>query len=75
VIRHFYNSKPVYNLAVWYLAPVYCWMAVFFLQPHKEERFLFPMYPALVLSIAVAIGSIQKVYAALFQKYDLKYIF
>jgi alpha-1,2-mannosyltransferase len=64
-IKHY---QPVYDLALWYLSPLYCWMAVFFLQPHKEERFLFPMYPALVLAIAVAIGSIQKIYAALFQK-------
>ena len=64
-IKHY---QPVYNLALWYLSPIYCWMAVFFLTPHKEERFLFPMYPALILATAVAIGSIQKVYAAVLQK-------
>lgn len=64
-IKHY---QPVYSLAVWYLTPMYCWMAIFFLQPHKEERFLFPMYPVLILATAVSIGSIQKVYAALLQK-------
>ena len=59
---------PVYKLALWFLSPIYCWIFVFFLIPHKEERFLFPMYPLLLLATAVAIGSIQKVYGALLQK-------
>lgn len=30
-------------------------MAVFIVQPHKEERFLFPIYPLLCLSAAIAL--------------------
>ena len=63
-IKHY---QPVYYLSL-YLAPFYSWCLVFFLQPHKEERFLFPMYPALVLATALALGSIQKAYACFFQK-------
>uniref|UniRef100_A0A3Q3E8Q8 Mannosyltransferase n=1 Tax=Hippocampus comes TaxID=109280 RepID=A0A3Q3E8Q8_HIPCM len=41
------------------LAPMYLWMLVFFTRPHKEERFLFPIYPLICLSGAVALSSLQ----------------
>ncbi|KAK7864504.1 hypothetical protein R5R35_003118 [Gryllus longicercus] len=42
------------------LLPLYLWMAVFFFQPHKEERFLFPAYPLVCLCGAVAVDCVQK---------------
>jgi len=59
--------QPIYHL-LHYLTPVYFWCLIFFLQPHKEERFLYPMYPPLMLSAAIAVGSIQKIYACFLQK-------
>ncbi|XP_051903118.1 alpha-1,2-mannosyltransferase ALG9 isoform X1 [Hippocampus zosterae] len=53
------------------LAPMYLWMLVFFTRPHKEERFLFPIYPLICLSGAVALSSLQKCYHFLFQRYRL----
>uniref|UniRef100_A0A8C5CXK7 Mannosyltransferase n=1 Tax=Gadus morhua TaxID=8049 RepID=A0A8C5CXK7_GADMO len=41
------------------LSPMYLWMLVFFTRPHKEERFLFPIYPLICLSAAVAMSSLQ----------------
>ncbi|KAI0207456.1 Alpha-1,2-mannosyltransferase ALG9 [Lamellibrachia satsuma] len=41
------------------LAPMYVWMLIFFSQPHKEERFLFPIYPLICLNAAVAIDYLQ----------------
>lgn len=41
------------------LSPMYLWMLVFFTRPHKEERFLFPIYPLICLSGAVALSSLQ----------------
>lgn len=41
------------------LSPMYLWMLVFFTRPHKEERFLFPIYPLVCLSGAVALSSLQ----------------
>lgn len=35
--------------AVVTILPLYLWMAITFPRPHKEERFLFPMYPLLAL--------------------------
>lgn len=48
------------------LSPMYLWMLVFFTRPHKEERFLFPIYPLICLSGAVALSSLQ-VCSAIFQ--------
>jgi alpha-1,2-mannosyltransferase len=37
------------------MSPFYLWLAIFSLQPHKEERFMYPAYPALVLNAAMAL--------------------
>lgn len=44
------------------LSPLYLWLIVFMLQPHKEERFLFPIYPMICLAGAVAIDIFQKLF-------------
>lgn len=36
------------------IAPFYLWIAIFTLQPHKEERFMYPVYPFLALNAAIA---------------------
>lgn len=36
------------------VAPFYMWFAIFSLQPHKEERFMYPAYPFLALSAALS---------------------
>ncbi|KAF2487004.1 Alg9-like mannosyltransferase family-domain-containing protein [Neohortaea acidophila] len=38
-----------------FLSPFYLWLAIFTLQPHKEERFMYPAYPLLALNAAVAL--------------------
>lgn len=38
-----------------FLTPFYMWLAIFTLQPHKEERFMYPAYPFLALNAAVAL--------------------
>lgn len=35
-------------------APFYLWLAIFTAQPHKEERFMFVLYPALCLNAALS---------------------
>lgn len=44
------------------LAPLYLWFTVMTLQPHKEERFMFPIYPILSLHAAISVDAIQKIY-------------
>ncbi|XP_018419530.1 PREDICTED: alpha-1,2-mannosyltransferase ALG9 [Nanorana parkeri] len=55
------------------LAPMYIWILVFFTRPHKEERFLFPIYPLICLCGAVALSALQKCYHFLFQRYRLEH--
>lgn len=44
------------------LAPLYLWLIVFWFQPHKEERFLFPIYPMIALCGAVSLDVVQKLF-------------
>ena len=37
------------------LTPFYLWLTIFTLQPHKEERFMYPAYPFLALSAAITL--------------------
>ncbi|XP_043356943.1 alpha-1,2-mannosyltransferase ALG9 isoform X4 [Dermochelys coriacea] len=55
------------------LAPMYIWILIFFSQPHKEERFLFPIYPLICLCGAVALSALQKCYHFTFQRYRLEH--
>lgn len=36
------------------LTPFYMWLGIFIVQPHKEERFMYPAYPFLALNAAIA---------------------
>jgi len=36
------------------ISPLYLWLAIFTVQPHKEERFMYPIYPAIVLNAAIS---------------------
>ncbi|KAH0181753.1 glycosyltransferase family 22 protein, partial [Aureobasidium melanogenum] len=47
--------KQSYLRGVFFLTPFYLWLAIFTLQPHKEERFMYPIYPA--LSFNAALGA------------------
>ncbi|EDX14372.1 alpha-1,2-mannosyltransferase ALG9 [Drosophila simulans] len=44
------------------LAPLYLWLLVFFAQPHKEERFLFPIYPLISLCGAITVDVYQRIF-------------
>ncbi|TPX60331.1 hypothetical protein PhCBS80983_g01858 [Powellomyces hirtus] len=47
-------SRSVKRLLV-KLLPVYLWLGIFTLQPHKEERFLFVVYPLICLNAAMTL--------------------
>jgi alpha-1,2-mannosyltransferase len=38
-----------------FLAPFYMWLGIFTLQPHKEERFMYPAYPFLAMNAAMSL--------------------
>ena len=48
-------------LLTFFLSPMYIWVMIFFAQPHKEERFLFPIYPLICLNAAVALATFLKI--------------
>jgi alpha-1,2-mannosyltransferase len=48
-------------LAVVCFAPLYANLVFFSAQPHKEERFLFPLYPIICLAASVSVGSAAQV--------------
>ncbi|RVD85206.1 uncharacterized protein DFL_003535 [Arthrobotrys flagrans] len=41
------------------LLPFYIWLGIFSLQPHKEERFMFPAYPALCINAAMSMNWVK----------------
>jgi alpha-1,2-mannosyltransferase len=63
VLKHLVSSRTVASkdecnierLAV-ILLPAYLWMAIVFSRPHKEERFLFPIYPLLAIGAAIVLN-------------------
>lgn len=48
------QTSPYVLLAV-RLAPVYVWTAIMTAQKHKEERFMYPIYPLICFNAAVTI--------------------
>jgi alpha-1,2-mannosyltransferase len=39
------------------ISPIYIWLAFMSLQPHKEERFLYPIYPLICVAASAVIES------------------
>ncbi|ORX50703.1 hypothetical protein BCR36DRAFT_412200 [Piromyces finnis] len=54
-------SKMSNSLLMMKLVPMYLWILIFTAQPHKEERFLFVIYPLIVFNAAVSIFSIKRI--------------
>ncbi|XP_066261834.1 alpha-1,2-mannosyltransferase ALG9 [Euwallacea similis] len=55
------KSKSTLYLPHWLsLSPMFLWLAVFMFQKHKEERFLFPIYPMVCLAGAISLDIAQK---------------
>jgi alpha-1,2-mannosyltransferase len=52
---------------------MYLWLLVFWLQPHKEERFLFPVYPLICLAAALSVDTIQKLWYAFLVKVHIRH--
>lgn len=57
------KGKSTLNFPHWLsLSGLYLWLAVFFIQPHKEERFLSPVYPLISLCGAISLDVTQKIF-------------
>lgn len=58
IINPFIFKKSSQKVLVTTTFPMFIWTIVFFTQPHKEERFLYPMYPLISLNAALLIVKI-----------------
>jgi len=47
---------------------MYLWLLIFWTQAHKEERFLFPAYPLIVLAGALALDTTQRLIQVLLSR-------
>ncbi|KAI7949465.1 hypothetical protein MJO28_008286 [Puccinia striiformis f. sp. tritici] len=60
------NQTPSANLLIIRLVPVYAWIALMSQQPHKEERFMHPIYTLISFNAAVSLslmrGWIEDIY-------------
>ena len=66
------SSKKFLPIWMVHLA-LHMWLLVFGLQPHKEERFLFPIYPLLCLAAASTLDCLQKLYFFLFVREKIRH--
>ena len=48
------TTKQTLLRTIVFITPFYLWLAIFTIQPHKEERFMYPAYPFLALNAAIA---------------------
>ncbi|BDD64327.1 hypothetical protein MAP00_009155 [Monascus purpureus] len=49
------TSTKTFLRSITLVAPFYMWFGIFTLQPHKEERFMYPSYPFLALNAAISL--------------------
>lgn len=58
MLRSQTTTKQTVLRTVVFILPFYMWLTIFTLQPHKEERFMYPAYPFLGLNAAIALHMI-----------------
>ncbi|XP_077987356.1 alpha-1,2-mannosyltransferase ALG9-like isoform X2 [Glandiceps talaboti] len=67
ILRYRFGGDEVTSVPAWLaLSPMYIWIVIFFTRPHKEERFLFPIYPLFCIGAGMCMTSMQKIYHLLF---------
>ncbi|XP_016665467.2 dol-P-Man:Man(6)GlcNAc(2)-PP-Dol alpha-1,2-mannosyltransferase isoform X1 [Gossypium hirsutum] len=52
------------------ISPLYIWLAFMSLQPHKEERFLYPIYPLVCVAASAVIESFTDLFRDKYNPYD-----
>ena len=57
-LRYQATTKQTILRTIVFITPFYLWMTIFNLQPHKEERFIYPAYPFLALNAAISMHMI-----------------
>ncbi|XP_057457385.1 dol-P-Man:Man(6)GlcNAc(2)-PP-Dol alpha-1,2-mannosyltransferase [Lotus japonicus] len=52
------------------ISPIYIWLGFMSLQPHKEERFLYPVYPLICLAASAVIESFPDLFRDKYNPHD-----
>ena len=55
IIKHGVDESSPYTILTFRLAPVYVWIGLLTAQSHKEERFMYPIYPLLCFNASVTV--------------------
>ncbi|CAI9637829.1 unnamed protein product [Alternaria burnsii] len=59
LIQYLVFDRAVYRStltrSITFVSPFYLWLTIFTVQPHKEERFMYPAYPALAWNAALSL--------------------
>ncbi|XP_038896184.1 dol-P-Man:Man(6)GlcNAc(2)-PP-Dol alpha-1,2-mannosyltransferase [Benincasa hispida] len=63
------RKKYVPDLLV-VISPIYIWLAFMSLQPHKEERFLYPIYPLICVAASAVIECFPDFFRDRYNSYD-----
>ena len=58
-------SDRLTTTACYLLMPMYMWLAVMLLVPHKEERFLYPIYPLIAFAASVVLFVVWRATSAI----------
>ncbi|KDQ15681.1 glycosyltransferase family 22 protein [Botryobasidium botryosum FD-172 SS1] len=68
ILRHGPNESSPFTLLTIRLAPLYLWLGMLSLQPHKEERFMYPVYPLLCFNAATTLYLVRGLMETAFVK-------
>lgn len=53
-----YEYKYKSKILVGIISPLVIWSTIFGIQPHKEERFLYPIYPLIIINASLLINKL-----------------
>ncbi|CAF4123072.1 unnamed protein product, partial [Rotaria socialis] len=54
------------------VSSIVIWMSLLWMQPHKEDRFVFPIYPLIILSASISIDQIENLIPRLVRLIKMK---
>eukprot|EP00741_Cyanophora_paradoxa_P018248 tig00021043_g17621.t1 len=60
------RDRPGFVQACFYLLPLYIWVLFMSSKPHKEERFIFPVYPVICFAAAFSTSLLHAFLSCLF---------
>eukprot|EP00871_Galdieria_phlegrea_P002543 jgi/Galph1/328/GphlegSOOS_G5114.1 len=61
-----WDNRQQWLIALQYSSPLYLWLSVFICQPHKEERFLFPVFSLICVCGAICCEALERAFHSLF---------